>query len=193
MTAWCLILLLSVVLTACGSEEQATEPAAEPAAEQTVESATEPTAESASEPAAESAAEPAEPETSEAENTAADTDTKEDSAMQLMIGETEVPVTWEENASVEALREIVADSPLTIQMSMYGGFEQVGPIGQSIDRDDQQTTTDPGDIVLYSGNQIVVFYGSNSWAYTRLGHIDLSKEEMTDLLANGDVVLTISK
>ena len=197
MTAWCLILLLSVVLTACGSEEQATEPAAEPAAEQTVESATEPTAESASEsaakPAAESAAEPAEPETSEAENTAADTDTKEDSAMQLMIGETEVPVTWEENASVEALREIVADSPLTIQMSMYGGFEQVGPIGQRIDRDDQQTTTDPGDIVLYSGNQIVVFYGSNSWAYTRLGHIDLSKEEMTDLLANGDVVLTISK
>ena len=197
MTAWCLILLLSVVLTACGIEEQATEPAAEPAAEQTVESATEPTAESASEsaakPAAESAAEPAEPETSEAENTAADTDTKEDSAMQLMIGETEVPVTWEENASVEALREIVADSPLTIQMSMYGGFEQVGPIGQSIDREDQQTTTDPGDIVLYSGNQIVVFYGSNSWAYTRLGHIDLSKEEMTDLLANGDVVLTISK
>ena len=113
--------------------------------------------------------------------------------MQLMIGETEVPVIWEENASVEALREIVADSPLTIQMSMYGGFEQVGPIGQNIDREDQQTTTDPGDIVLYSGNQIVVFYGSNFWAYTRLGHIDLSKEEMTELLANGDVVLTISK
>ena len=112
--------------------------------------------------------------------------------MQLMIGETEVPVTWEDNASVDALRELAADSPLTIQMSMYGGFEQVGPIGQSIVRDDQQTTTNYGDIVLYSGNQIVVFYGSNSWAYTRLGHIDLTKEEMTDLLANGDVVLTIS-
>ena len=112
--------------------------------------------------------------------------------MRLMIGETEVPVTWEENASVEALREIASEGALKIQMSMYGGFEQVGPIGQSIVREDQQTTTDFGDIVLYSGDQFVVFYGSNSWAYTRLGHIDLSKNEMTDLLSNGDVVLTIS-
>ena len=121
-----------------------------------------------------------------------DTDEKEDAAMRLLIGETEVPVTWEENASVEALREIISGSPLTIQMSMYGGFEQVGPIGQSIVRDDQQITTGSGDIVLYSGDQIVVFYGSNSWAYTRLGHIDLAQSEMTDLLSNGDVVLTIS-
>ena len=67
-------------------------------------------------------------------------------------------------------------------MSMYGGFEQVGSIGSSIARNDKQTTTDYGDIVLYSGNQIVVFYGSNSWAYTRLGHIDMTKEELTELL-----------
>lgn len=135
---------------------------------------------------------PAESETSEAEAVAEDTDVKEDVSMRLMIGEMDVPVTWEENASVKALREIVSEGPLTIRMSMYGGFEQVGPIGQRIVRDDQQTTTDYGDIVLYSGDQIVVFYGSNSWAYTRLGHIDLTKEEMTDLLSNGDVVLTIS-
>ena len=76
-------------------------------------------------------------------------------------------------------------------MSMYGGFEQVGSIGQSISRDDKQITTEYGDIVLYSGNQIVVFYGSNSWAYTKLGHIDLSEEELTQLLSNGDVVLEI--
>ncbi len=118
--------------------------------------------------------EPAESETTEADSVTEDTDEKEDASMRLMIGETEVPVTREENASVEALREIISESPLTIQMSMYGGFEQVGPIGQRIDRDDQQTTTDYGDIVLYSGDQIVVFYGSNSWAYTRLGHIDLT-------------------
>ena len=135
---------------------------------------------------------PAESETSEAEAVAEDRDVKEDVSMRLMIGEMDVPVTWEENASVKALREIVSEGPLTIRMSMYGGFEQVGPIGQRIVRDDQQTTTDYGDIVLYSGDQIVVFYGSNSWAYTRLGHIDLTKEEMTDLLSNGDVVLTIS-
>ena len=121
--------------------------------------------------------------------------TEEESAMKgkgmkLYIKETEVPVTWEENASVEALRELL---PLTIQMSMYGGFEQVGPIGQRIISDDQQTTTASGDIVLYSGNQIVVFYGSNSWAYTRLGHVDLSQQEMTDLLSHGDVTITIAE
>ena len=76
-------------------------------------------------------------------------------------------------------------------MSMYGGFEQVGPIGSSITRNDKQTTTDYGDIVLYSGNQIVVFYGSNSWAYTRLGHIDMTQEEITELLGNGDVEITL--
>ncbi|MGX8715710.1 MAG: cyclophilin-like fold protein [Lachnospiraceae bacterium] len=80
---------------------------------------------------------------------------------------------------------------MTIQLSMYGGFEQVGPIGQTIVSNDRQTTTKAGDIVLYSGNQIVVFYGSNSWAYTRLGHIELTQKEMKKLLGNGDVKLTL--
>jgi hypothetical protein len=70
---------------------------------------------------------------------------------------------------------------------MYGGFEQVGAIGQSIPQNDKQTTTSAGDIVLYSGNQLVMFYGSNSWAYTRLGHIKLSEKELTKMLGNGDV------
>lgn len=108
--------------------------------------------------------------------------------MRLLIGETEVPVTWENNASVEALKEL---SPIAIQMSMYGGFEQVGPIGQSIVRNDVQTETSYGDIVLYSGNQIVIFYGSNSWAYTRLGHVDLSQQEMREILGRGDVAITL--
>ncbi len=111
-----------------------------------------------------------------------------ENTMRLLIGETEVPVAWEENASVMELRELC---PLTIQMSMYGGFEQVGPIGQNIAREDVQTVTDFGDIVLYSGNQIVIFYGSNSWAYTRLGHIDLTEKEMRDLLSGGDVTITL--
>ena len=110
-------------------------------------------------------------------------------AMTLRIGETEVPVTWEDNTSVAALRELL---PLTIQMSMYGGFEQVGPIGQSIERNDTQISANYGDIVLYSGNQIVIFYGSNSWAYTRLGHVDLSRQEMTELLSKGNVTVTIT-
>ena len=116
---------------------------------------------------------------------------EEKTDMKLKIGDTEVPVIWEENESVDALAALAAEGPLTIQLSMYGGFEQVGPIGQSIISDDQQTTTQAGDVVLYSGDQIVVFYGSNSWAYTRLGHVDLSQKEMEDLLGNGDVMLTL--
>lgn len=113
--------------------------------------------------------------------------------LQMRINGTAVNVLWEENESVEALMELCKDSPLEIQMSMYGGFEQVGPLGTDLPRNDMQTTTQAGDIVLYSGNQIVVFYGSNSWSYTRLGHItDQDNEGMAELLSNGDVTVTIS-
>ena len=116
------------------------------------------------------------------------------SDMKMTIGDTEVSVDWEENESVQALMELAGNEPLTIQMSMYGGFEQVGSIGTSLPRNDKQTTTNAGDIVLYSGDQIVVFYGSNSWSYTRLGHItDKSAQEMADLLGNGDVTITIGR
>ena len=112
--------------------------------------------------------------------------------MTMKIGDTQVAVEWADNEAVEALRELVKEEPLTIQMSMYGGFEQVGPIGQRLPASDSQTTTQSGDIVLYTGSQIVVFYGSNSWAYTRLGHItDQSAEDMKNLLGNGDVPITI--
>ena len=68
----------------------------------------------------------------------------------------------------------------------------MGSVGQSLPRDDKQMTTKAGDIVLYFGNQIVVFYGSNSWSYTRLGRIsDKNEKELTELLGNGDVTITI--
>jgi len=133
---------------------------------------------------------------------AASADTKETPAekedpkekeMKLTIGDTPVAVRWQDNESVKALAELVKEGPLTVQMSMYGGFEQVGSIGQKLPRNDAQTTTEAGDIVLYSGDQIVVFYGSNSWAYTRLGRVtDKNGEEMKELLGNGDVTITIS-
>ena len=117
---------------------------------------------------------------------------EETEMLKLMIGETEVSVEWEENEAVQALRELCREEPLTVAMSMYGGFEQVGPLGKSLPHADVQTTTASGDIVLYSGNQIVVFYGSNSWAYTRLGHVsDRSASDMAALLGDGDVTLTL--
>ena len=113
--------------------------------------------------------------------------------LQMKIADTVVEVAWEDNESVEALRKLCEEEPLTIEMSMYGGFEQVGSIGSNLTRNDVETTTSAGDIVLYSGNKMVVFYGSNSWAYTRLGHItDQDETGMTQLLSNGDVAITFS-
>lgn len=121
------------------------------------------------------------------------TETEENKEMRMKIGSTEVQVTWEENEAVDALREIVKEAPLTVSMTMYGGFEQVGPLGVTLPSNDVDTVTDAGDIVLYNSNMMVVFYGTNSWPYTRLGHVaDKSAAEMSELLSNGDVQITLS-
>ena len=113
--------------------------------------------------------------------------------LNLMINQEKVAVEWEDNEAVAALKEMAAEQPLTIEMSGYGGFEQVGPIGESLPREDSYITTQAGDIVLYSGNQIVVFYGSNSWDYTKLGHITgRDDDDLERLLSGGNVTLTIA-
>ena len=93
---------------------------------------------------------------------------------------------------MDALKELVQENPLTVSMSRYGGFEQVGSLGLRLPSSDVQTTTTPGDIVLYSSNQIVIFYGSNSWAYTRLGKLDLPYQQIQDLLNTASVTVTLS-
>lgn len=110
----------------------------------------------------------------------------------LMVNGRGVPVIWEENPSVVELTEAAAQKEIHVEMSMYGGWEQVGSLGRSISRNDVQQTADNGDIMLYSGNQVVLFYGENTWAYTKLGHIDLSTEEVTALLSSGDVSITLA-
>ncbi len=121
--------------------------------------------------------------------------TKEDEEMELKltIADTPVSVEWQDNESVKALKELAEEGPLTVEMEMYGGFEQVGSLGSRLPSSDSQTTTSCGDIVLYSSDRIVIFYGSNSWSYTRLGRItDKSGEELRSLLSNGDVSITIA-
>ena len=116
-----------------------------------------------------------------------------DKTLLLEINGVGVKVAWEDNESVSELAKLVSSAPLTVEMSMYGGFEQVGSLGTTLPQNDVQTTTQAGDIVLYSGDQIVIFYGSNSWAYTRLGRItDKTAAEMTALLGNGNVTVTLS-
>jgi ABC-type glycerol-3-phosphate transport system substrate-binding protein len=113
--------------------------------------------------------------------------------MNLKINDEEVNVKWEDNESVRALADLAAKGPVTVETSRYGGFEQVGGLGTTLPSDDVDTVTEPGDIVLYSGSNIVVFFGTNSWAYTRLGHIEgKSRDELNELLGGNTAVLKIT-
>ena len=106
--------------------------------------------------------------------------------MNVQIGDYHFTATLEHNQAVNELIEMMKEGPVTIEMSDYSGFEKVGPLGKGLTTDNHQTTTTEGDIVLYSGDQIVIFYGSNSWSYTRIGKID----DLTDwktALGSGDV------
>lgn len=123
-----------------------------------------------------------------------DTSTTEESKvekMNLQIGNSSFTATLESNAAVDALVDMMREAPIVIEMSDYSGFEKVGSLGTSLPTSNQQLTTQSGDIVLYNGNQIVIFYGSNSWSYTRLGKIDdLSGWE--DALGSGDATVAFS-
>ena len=111
----------------------------------------------------------------------------------LRIDDMKVDVTWEDNESVTALKEKAAEGPLTVKMTMYGGFEQVGALGFTLPSNDTAMDTVAGDIVLYTGNMLVIFYGTNSWNYTGLGHVEnKTVQDMEDLLTAGDVVLTLT-
>ena len=111
--------------------------------------------------------------------------------MKLYFNDTEIPVIWEDNQTVQELMEEAGKGDIVVQMSMYSDNEQVGSLEKSYTKNDEQITTHSGDIVLYSGDKIVAFYGSNSWAYTRLGKMNLPEGDVTGLSSNGDITLKI--
>lgn len=109
----------------------------------------------------------------------------------VTIGDKSFAATLEDNAATRELVEMMEKEPISIDMDDYSGFEKVGSLGKSLTTDNRQITTKAGDIVLYNGNQIVMFYGSNSWSYTKIGKIDdLSGWE--DALGNGSVTAVFS-
>lgn len=111
----------------------------------------------------------------------------------LTVDGTELTVSWEDNQAVEELAEYVQEKDILVSTSQYGGFEQVGSLPQSFSSSDRQITTNPGDIVLYTSDQMVLFYGSNSWSYTKLGHIEgLTRQELTDLLGKDSVEVRLT-
>lgn len=117
----------------------------------------------------------------------------EDTMLTLSINGTTLTATLEDNSSAQALRELLADGPRTIQMSDYMSTEKVGPLGTSLPTNDVRTTTQAGDIILYQGNQIVIYYAPNTYTFTRPGRInDTSAETLRTLLGSGDVSVTLS-
>lgn len=125
-------------------------------------------------------------------DTGAEADT-EDMIMKITAGDTTFTATLAENSSAEALKELLAEGPLTINMSDYASMEKVGPIGTSLPSNDEQIDTGAGDIILYQGNSLVIYYGTNSWNFTRIGKIqDVTKEELLEAFGDGDVTVTFS-
>lgn len=115
--------------------------------------------------------------------------------IEIQIGDAVMTAELENNIATEELVEILSDDEIVMSASNYGGFEKVCSIGQSIARADEQITTEPGDIMLYNGNQIVIFYDSNSWSYTPIGHIDASAEELEEFLSGDEdeVIIRLSE
>ncbi|MBD5342932.1 MAG: hypothetical protein HDR93_06770 [Bacteroides sp.] len=111
----------------------------------------------------------------------------------LKVGGNTMSATLTDNEATRELTKLLEQGDITIRMSDYGGFEKVGALPQSLPTSNTQITTAPGDIMLYQGNQMVIFYGSNSWSYTRLGKIDgATVSNLRQFLGNGDIVLTLS-
>ena len=111
----------------------------------------------------------------------------------ITIDGAQVEATLVDNVSTRALVAALAEDDITYTANDYGGFEKVGALGRSLPTCDSQTTTKAGDIVLYNGNQIVIFYGSNSWNYSRLGSINgLNAQQIKEFLGNGQRKITLS-
>lgn len=119
-------------------------------------------------------------------------DTMPDEIKISVSGKT-LPVKIEDNEATKALVAALSEASITYEAHDYGGFEKVGPLGLTLPANNFQITTQPGDVILYSGNQIVLFYGSNTWSYTRLGKIQYeSLDELKSFLKAGEGIISVT-
>lgn len=112
------------------------------------------------------------------------------------IGERTLTIRPENNSSAEAFAALLAEGDITVDMRDYGGFEKVGSLGTSLVTNDKRITTEPGDVILYQGNQITIYYDVNTWSFTRLGRVqDLTADELREVLGDGDptVIFSLSR
>jgi hypothetical protein len=129
----------------------------------------------------------------ETETNQDDSNGMEANNMNINIGDVVLTATLVENSSVDALKEALSEGPITVNMRDYGSMEKVGSLGMDLPRNDEQITTEAGDIILYQGSAIVIYYAPNSWNFTRLGKIhNVSTEELREILGDGNVTITLS-
>ncbi len=113
--------------------------------------------------------------------------------MLLKIGDKTLTVSLAKNSSVDALLDVLNNQAISIDMKDYGNMEKVGPLGHNLPQNDEQITAQPGDIILYQGNALVIYYAPNTWNFTRLGKIDnITTQELKSILGQGDVTVTLS-
>lgn len=167
--------------------EQPTEPTTE-STEQSTES-TEST-EQPAEAATESTEQPTE---STTEATTSDTDKEETQMLHIQAGESEFTAAWADNSSVDALKELLAEGPLTLTMSDYAQMEKGADLGVRLPQNNQQMNTTAGDIILYQGRTLVIYYDQNSWSLTPIAKIEgVDAEKLRAALGDGDVTVTFS-
>ena len=117
----------------------------------------------------------------------------EETMIYAHIGDKTLTIKPESNSSARAFVELLQSGSLTVDMHDYGGFEKVGPLGTTLPTNDERITTEPGDVILYQGNQITIYYDTNTWSFTRLGTVQgMAPEEIRDALGNGDPTVVFS-
>ena len=125
--------------------------------------------------------------------TAVSGDDSVNDSVKVQINEDIFDVELENNSAVQELIKELEKGNITVNATEYGGFEKVGELGFSLPTSDENINTEPGDIVLYQGDKISLFYGSHSWSYTKLGKIDnISSNELKEVLGPGNVTLVFS-
>lgn len=113
--------------------------------------------------------------------------------IQITVGEVTLLAAPEDNSSAEAFLALLQEQPITVQMSDYAGMEKVGSLGTNLPRNDTQISVGAGDVILYQGNQITIYYGTNSWSFTKLAVIEgATKESLLEVLGTRDVEVTFS-
>ncbi len=123
----------------------------------------------------------------------ADAVSEEEINMYLQIGDRVLTVQMAENTSVQALFDLLADGPLTLEMSDYAGMEKGASLPETLPENNEPMNTVPGDVILYQGRTFVIYYSTNSWSLTPLGKVqDVTEEELRELLGDGDVTVTLS-